>query len=227
MSNEELFSEKEVAEIVKQAAELQERSAAGGPPYSPGVSRDELERVAKEMGIDLAYLDQAIQSRLESQNNSGPQFFGAKFVREIEKVIPGELPPEDFDVIMDEIGPKRKAQFTAQVGRSLNSSVSSGLGYGQLNVTSRDGRTRLRMRSIALFPGLLVFYPAFMGTAITLGALTNHHVHLPLIYVCAIVLAVLTSAWGLFGLLTRRSHKAMQDLADRVAFRISEATKGR
>ena len=188
------------------------------------MTREELARVAKEMGIDPAYLDRAIQDRMSSGKSPGFKFLGAELSREVERVVPGELPPEDFDVVMDEIGPRRKTQFTTQVGRSLNSSISSGLGHGHLSVTSRDGRTRLRTRSLAIFPGLITIYPAFIGTVIALAKLSESHLVVPQWLPATLAVGIFALAWGVFVVLSRRSHDAMKHLVDRIADRIAEVT---
>ncbi len=54
--SQQFFSEKDVGKIVRRAAELQEKST-GSTAYTPGVSREELERVAREMGIDVGGFD--------------------------------------------------------------------------------------------------------------------------------------------------------------------------
>ena len=64
MPGEQLFSEAEVTEIVKRAVELQE-SGRQAQEYVPGVTRSELARIAGEIGIEVAFLEQAIRERLE------------------------------------------------------------------------------------------------------------------------------------------------------------------
>lgn len=225
MGEQQIFSETEVAEIVKSAAELQERLAGDGKQYVPGVTREELERVAKEMGIDSAYLDKAIQDRLNAGNSSGTTFLGAQLTREFEQVVPGEIPIEDFDIVMDEIGSRRKSQHTTQVGRSLTSTIMAGLGFGQLNVVSRDGRTRIKVRSIPVFAGLMTFYPAFIGSMIYLARSLSHVIVQPSWMPFVVLVAVAATAWGVFGMLSKRSHKAVQELTNRIASKVAEITK--
>ncbi|MBS1714673.1 MAG: hypothetical protein JST30_10100 [Armatimonadetes bacterium] len=226
MKDGKYFSEKDVGKIVRRAAELQEKST-GPSTYSPGVSREELERVAKEMGIDLPYLDQAVQERLQEASGEGLTVLGVPLSREYERVIPGELPPEDFDVVIEETAFNRKSQFTNQIGRSLQSHLSSGLGYAKMNVHSRDGRTRLRMKSIPLYAGLLTLYPAFLAALISSVHLTETVAHLPGWVVPGIIAAGLSLGWAGFAGLARLSHKAVADLTARIEARIAEATRGR
>ncbi len=224
MSGQQFFSEKEVGEIVKRAAELQERTGTDATRYVPGVSREELARVAREMGIDSSYLDRAIQERLEGPGDGTPHVLGVAFAKEFEKVIPGELPLEDFDVVMEEIGPRRRSHFASQVGRMLTSQVTSGIGIGRLQVSSRDGRTRLRVRSFPLFAALITLYPAFIATIITCSNLAEHMPKSPGWWYLAIVAGAFVVGWSAFMALARRGHASIRDLTERIAARIAQTT---
>ena len=92
-----------------------------------------------------------------------------------------------------------------------------------MTVNSRDGRTRLRMNSIALLPGLATMYPAFL-LASTFGAKIAAMSGNPVWLAPAVVVGLLGVAWLAFGVLARRGHQSIQDLADRIERRIAEVT---
>lgn len=47
-----IFSEQEASEILQRAAKLQEEDRESDPAYTPGITAEELERIAHEAGID-------------------------------------------------------------------------------------------------------------------------------------------------------------------------------
>src|SRR5579859_3641216 len=97
-----VFSEKEVSEIMQRAAELQEKEQAG---YARGVTRDELVRIAEELGVSPEVLTRAIDEQTERKARRPWQF-----VREEERVVDGEIDPNDFDLILESLRPMRGRQ---------------------------------------------------------------------------------------------------------------------
>lgn len=153
-----VFSEQEVAEIMRRAATLQEESADAAEVYTPGVTMEELQRVAQEMGVSAKFLEQAIREKL-----GGEQPRGIGKAPEEQRVIEGELDPQDFDVVLDHIRTRvRSRNQVAQVGRSMRGQVFTSSGMANLEVTSRGGRTRISVQPVAIFEYLGSFYPAFI-----------------------------------------------------------------
>lgn len=134
------YSEQEAAELLQRAAKLQESSSERS--YTPGVSIEELERIALEAGIDPKFLELAIGNDVAPPKS---QFLG--MVEELDRVVEGELDPGDFDEVLAVLGPGMKRQQMRQVGRSLMGATTVGSSMVHVEVTSRNGRTRIRTRS--------------------------------------------------------------------------------
>jgi hypothetical protein len=151
-----VFSEQEVSEILKRATTLQE-SSGQGPTYQPGVTRDELLRAAQEMGVSPQFLEQAIKEQL----GDTPQPH-TSLIPEQERVVDGELDPQNFDLILDGIRHLRGRHGARQVGRSLSAKAFHGSGIARVHVTSRGGRTKINVKSVPVIEALGTFYPAFI-----------------------------------------------------------------
>ncbi|MBC8063696.1 MAG: hypothetical protein H7Y17_02620 [Chlorobia bacterium] len=144
MESQKVFSEAEVGDLIRRAAELQEANAEGS--YTPGVTSDELKRIASEAGIDPKYLERAIQQKAQTPPNQN------KLIT-IEKVLPVELAPENFDAITEKVTPINSSTPQAgtsvmtQIGRSLQGQVKGGWSNPHIKVTSREGRTKMCVRA--------------------------------------------------------------------------------
>lgn len=148
MPDNQLFSESEIADLVRRASELQEQGSASG--YVPGVTRTELTKMFAEAGIEDKFLELAIQERL-SGSQVTPKFKGKE---RIERVFPVEIQPEDFDIVTDsiKITPVSTANGVAsggvtQVGRSIQGQASGNWSNPYFSLSSRGGRTKLRVWS--------------------------------------------------------------------------------
>ena len=213
MEKEHVFSEQEVSQIIHRAAQLTEEGAE--TTYVPGVTREELEKIAVEVGVSASALDRAINEARERTHKTGP----LRLTEEFERVIDGELDPDQFDVVMDGVktfghsGP-------AQIGRSLRASAWTGVGQANIDVTSRNGRTKVKVKSNAFFQCLMTLYPSVVATAMTAGGLAAHGQGL---LAAAIGTAIITTGGLLCGKLIKVGHRKAEKLADDMQTRISEA----
>jgi hypothetical protein len=215
-----VFSEQEVAEIIQRAAELTEEGhQAGG--YTPGITRDELRRIALEVGVSPEALDHAIQERLA--NVPSERRSGFRFVEEFERVLDGELSPENFDVILENVKPLSNIgqPHAAQIGRTLRASAWTGVSQATIEVSARNGRTKLKVRSNAFFAALMSLYPAVMGSVISGGALGEAGLGWA---ASAAVGAFLAAGAFAFFRLVKAGHRRAGELANRIAAVISEQT---
>lgn len=212
MERKHTYSEKEAAELLQRAARLQESVAERD--YTPGVSFEELQRIAHEAGIDPKYLDQAVQVQSSEPKQA---FFG--MVEEYDKVIEGELDPDDFDAILEVFGVGMKRQQMRQVGRSLIGQTTAGLSMVHLEVSSRNGRTRIRGKStpfIAYFATL--HWMGILG--IILGASTGESSGA--VAGMAVGLTLLIAGLLSFYLLGKASTRSARTLVGKVEERVHE-----
>ncbi len=229
MSNK-YFSEKEAADLVVRAAKLQEK--AGGGEYTPGISYEELEKMAAEAGIDPAFLSQAMQGT-PSGEEEAKTFLGIPLWTEFERVVEVELPPENFDVV-SEILPARirgtggrgpgMSNVGMQVGRTLQMQISRFPAQGQLKLTSRNGRTRITTRQSALLPYFAGLHAPLILSFISLMMLLDGKNSPNVNPTVNIAFAVGLLAVGIvaFTILSKVGQKKMRELTDQIAERVQE-----
>lgn len=215
MPEQRVFSEQEVAQILRRAVELTEDEVAKG--YKPGITEDELERIAGEVGVDPAALRRAILEAGEHKHIKGP----LSLTEEFERVVEGELDPSQFDVIAEGIKPLSNAgqPHMTQVGRTLQLSAWTGVSQARVTVTSRNGRTKLHVKSNALFQGLMTLHPAFIASLITVASLSERGMGW---LGAAIGIGVMTIGLTLFKKLTGIGHRKAEKMADDLRERIAE-----
>jgi hypothetical protein len=210
-----VFSEKEAADILQKAVKLQEAGGDANQTYTPGITVEELRRIAEEAGLDPKYLELALAG---GQDPDHPKKWFLNLMQEHERVIEGELPPDRFDLVTDEVRSMRRGGLR-QIGRALEGRFSKGWGFGWLRISSRNGRTRLQIRSNSLFPFLMTMYPAFIGGMMTASSLAEHGQG-------PAGLAAMLGALGLgfiafrFGM--KKNHETVAKLADTLTKRIEE-----
>lgn len=224
-----LFSEKEATDIMLRAAQLQEEEPEGtdDDTYIPGLTIEELKRMAKELGVEEKYLEKALagEKTIESEEKE-KKFLGVIWSKEFETVIDGELPPENFDVVTDELPPNSRKGgghgnsygygIPTQVGRSLQAGVNAGMVSGTLKMTSRKGRTRLNIKSNAFVPFMALGYP-FAMMALIFGVVLPSENGMNPILIWPLVLAILGIAWFTCRAITHKGYEKMSKKFDKIA----------
>lgn len=192
MADQQVFSEQEVAAIIRKAVEVMESQKS--PDYQAGVTLDELTRIAGEVGVTPDALAQAIRQVREGAIQKTPSMLG--LAHEFEKVLEGEIDPADFDIVLEQLRQVRSRHSAGanQVGRTLHVTAWTGGGIAHVNVTSRNGRTRLNVRSTAFFPFMVSLYPALVFAMVGAGMVGEAYGAL-----AGIGMAVAASLAGLLG----------------------------
>lgn len=164
------YTDREVALVIKRAAELQEQQSEQTDRSSSGLSLSELEQVARESGLDPSLVRRAAQDLdVHRDPVHKSRFLGAPSVITTERTVEGELPPDEYEGIVEELRRTFNDNgYVSTLGRSLAWS-SSPQGHGRHNaqqqinvtVTTRNGKTTIRaersLRGLAggLFGGLM------------------------------------------------------------------------
>src|SRR5215213_11680812 len=145
------FNEKEVAQIIKRASELQQEESP--IESSTGMSLVELEQVAREAGLDPSLVRRAatdLDTRVSDKRPSA--FIGAPTALMLERTIDGEVSADEYEALVLEIQRELGGVGSASTfGRSLQWTmrgvdrrrVSSRI--VQVTVTPRNGRTTIRI----------------------------------------------------------------------------------
>ena len=145
------FNEKEVAQIIKRASELQQLETT--TESSTGMSLAELEQVAREAGLDPALVRRAavdLDTRVSDQTPN--KFLGAPTVLRLERTIDGEVPADEYEQLVLEIqGQLGEVGSGSTIGRSLQWTVQSAARRRvssrtvQVTISPRNGRTTIRI----------------------------------------------------------------------------------
>ena len=89
---------------------------------------------------------------------------------EFERVVEGEMDPEDFDKILHLVRRSGKGGMS-QVGRTLTGMANVGIHMVHINVESRKGRTRINVRSSPFTAYFIALHGPLIGSVIALAAL--------------------------------------------------------
>ena len=214
MAGKKIFSEQEAAEIMQRAVRMQEESSKGGD-YTPGITEDELQRIAVEAGIDVAFLRKAIAGiETDEKSTLGP----FNLTEEFERVVEGEMNPEDYDKILKLVKPGHNRGIS-QVGRTLTGIGSVGPHMVHLNVESRQGRTKVKVKDTPVFAYLIGMHGPLIGSVIAVASTAEHgNVLLGL----GIGAGLLTIGSFAFNYLVKSGRRAAKKLTGKVVEAIEE-----
>lgn len=207
-----VFSEQEAAEILQRAVSLADQTAG----YTPGVTLEELQRIASEAGLPADALRKALTEHESRVPAGGKPTPGAA----VERVLEGELRPEDFDIALDGLRIRRHRRAgIEQVGRTLRAGIWYGTQMMEIHLTSRNGRTRISVRPqvfrSVFFPAFFSFYAALIGSVFLSLA------SVPELVVIWIVVAVSLGIGGSRRALVLAQPKA-NELADSLASKVAD-----
>jgi hypothetical protein len=148
------FSEAEVREVFRRAAELQKGSPVGlSDPRA--LSLQELEQIALAAGIDVGQVHRAILELDSGEVRERPHLLGAPPQLRLERIVPGEIASAALQNLASEI--RRSLGESGQVstiGTTLKWSASgTSTGPIELTIASAAGKTVIQIN--ARFGGLI------------------------------------------------------------------------
>ena len=223
MDGEKRYDEKAAAEILRRAAEL-ERARAGGPVG--GLTRADLEKVAVDAGLDPAAVRAAIAEHERSgETLPGAGLFGGPLSASFERELEGELDEEGVEQVLasaqQALGMHGRWYRSGRLWSWSPEGVTRQL---RVSVEVQDGRTRLRLEERlgglagALWGGLFGgSIGAASGLALPIGLAALHSPSAALALFGAMMAGSFFLTRHLFRSLTRKRHREMQELADRLA----------
>ncbi|HTQ11496.1 MAG TPA: hypothetical protein VMI31_15635 [Fimbriimonadaceae bacterium] len=212
-SERKVFSEQEVTALVKRAVELQEN--AGKESYTPGVTPEELSRIAGELGIEPRFLQQAI----DEATSTKPAPPGFHLTEEFERVVDTELSPEDYDVLLRHLRPVGNHRGFTQVGRTLSGQTWTGCSMANVEITSKKGRTRVRTKSNGWFAWLVSLHPATIASFVLLASLGSEG---QIWMALGLTLLIMSVAFLAFRELVKIGHRATERLTNTLAGAVAE-----
>jgi hypothetical protein len=213
-SEKRVFSEQEVSAVVRRAVELQEN--AGQESYTPGVTPEELERIAAELGIEPRFLQQAIFEANTTESKKGP----LNLTEEFERVVDTELSSDDFDVLLKYLRPIGHRHPITQIGRTLTGSAWTGCSMANVEVSSKGGRTRVKVKSNPFFAWLVTLHPAFISSLLLFAFLGKAGLVWLAIGLVALIAVIASVA---FQAMVKAGHKSAKGLTEKLAASVAEA----
>lgn len=239
-TQERRFDEGEVAQILQRAANLERQKK----PEKPVLSLQEIEAIAREAGLDAASVRQAVRD-LEAQRREGwgARLAGMPLQRSFERVVEGEIGPEDHERLAGEIREALGALSAlplqiATLGRSLSAAAFTRGGLIDVQITPRDGRTLIRVsvnsRQLAggIFGGLIGGIGGGLGSNVAWLApfLLTRVVDLPVglgVVAGAVgALGVVAGAYGLARAIFTRAAGATHQRVERLADALEADVRG-
>jgi hypothetical protein len=228
------FNEKEVAQIIKRASELQQLEST--TESTAGMSLAELEQVAREAGLDPALVRRAatdLDTRVTDRQPS--PFLGAPTVLVLERTIDGEVPSDEYEALVLEIQRELGGVGTGStLGRSLVWTMQGtdrrrvSTRTVQVTVTPRNGRTTIRMEEPlgqlagGLFGGLMGgLGGGTSGIAFGIGMGVFHSAPIAVGIIGAMVSGSYLLARTIFGRTVRGRGERLQRLMSRLAEHVS------
>lgn len=219
------FNEEQVSEIIRMAAENQARHRPVGAPASTGISESELKRVASELGIDA----EALQAAISEVGSGALDDTGTldSLVRTLERSVEGELSPDQLGIALEEFTPMEGiGTHPVSIGNSLTYQSMVGLTQCSINVASRGGKTKLRVKSNAFVAALSTFLPvmviSFVGNVIFWRKIAPP-VDEGILLATLLPAALLVGAYFGFRKLVRYGNTEILALTNRTAAKLAES----
>ena len=227
-----MYSDSEVALVIKRATELQASEAQRSDASAAGLSLADLEQIAREAGIDPSLVRQAA-GEIDTRQSTSPasKFLGAPSTIVLERTMDGEVPTAEYEAIVDMLRRTFNDNgFVGTLGKSLawNSSPRS---YGRrgnsqqvnISITPRDGRTVIRveqsLRSTAggLFGGLMGgIGGGTTGLSVTAGMVVFHSALVAVGLWASVLGASYLLARRIFVHVARGRSSTLRDVLDRI-----------
>jgi hypothetical protein len=227
------YGEDEIGELLRRATELQRDEASPNLP-SGGLSLQEIEEIAGEVGIDPRYLRQAAREldTVVDTGGIGSTLAGAPVMLVLERTLEGELAEEGFERLLIEI--QRNTSEHGQpslLGRTLTwkAETSSKVRSIQVLISSHDGETHIRIEEQlgqlagSLYAGIVA--GGGVGVGLGAGLPIGLEVLGSALFATAFPIGVLTLSYFVAkGIFSRMSHDR-KDAMNHLLERLSEAAE--
>lgn len=219
---ERRFSEEQVSEIIRRAAEISGTSV--GADHS-GVTEPELRRIAREIGLDDDAVDAAMRETgaMVSNDTGG----ALTYERSFERRIDGEVGEEAYATLVEHFVPEWGiGRGTSKIGNLLTYRSMVGINSCQVSVSQKAGRTTLKVTSSAWVSIMATFLPATL-LSITAGILLFNSMDARLLDKVEVFAALLAVIWAAAVIgnikLVKFSNKKVGRLVDAAAEDLAES----
>jgi hypothetical protein len=167
------YTEQEVTQVIRKAAELQDRLAPADAPRPGGIAEGELVRIAGELGLEERFVKEALadKSTFASQDKGRDTSWDRTF----ERTAAGLPGSEAFEIALDEFGPTSGMSTSpTTVGDTLTYQSMAGLSHCEMLVSKKGGRTRVKVGTSTFLPFLAFGLPMGLALFIVIVSLTEY-----------------------------------------------------
>jgi hypothetical protein len=168
---ERRFTDEQISEIIRRAAELSAEPGADGWRRGSAVTESELRRIALEIGLPGDAVDAAIEQvgTVTASDTGGDLTYERTFERRIE----GEVGGEAYSALVEHFVPEWGiGRGTSTIGNMHTYRSMVGINSCQVSVSQRAGRTTLKVSSHAWVSLVATFLPAtILSILIVIAAL--------------------------------------------------------
>ena len=229
VQSHERFSEEEVQQVLRRAAQLQQRDSRI-PTDVRALSLAELERIATDSGIDVQQIHRAILELEGRRHRAGSGLLGAPSHVHLERVVDHEIPNGAFESLVSEMNRAlgTDGQVSTLGGTLTWSAPNTGSGPVEITISRVEGGTRIALD--ASFGGLLGATFGGIGGglgvglggpfAAAIGQLTQSWAAAATTISLALALA-LSLARSLYAIIVRRRIRRLEQLIDQLSERLS------
>lgn len=168
---ERQYTEQEVTQVIKKAAELQERLAPA-TVRTDGIGKAELVRIATELGLNEDFVHKALEDRTTFAVSDEGNI--TSMSRTLERTAAGLPNSEAFEIVLDEFGPSMGVQSGPNtVGDTMTYQSMIGMTHCDMLVSKKQGRTRIKVGTTTFLPTISIAAPAAIALLTFVVAFAN------------------------------------------------------
>lgn len=216
---ERRFTEEQVSEIIRRAADISGGEGDPSPHRGQGVTEPELRRIAKEIGLSETAIEVAMrETGTVNKSDTGGDL---TYERTFERRIQGEVGDEGYATLIEHFVPEWDPfRGTTRIGTLMSYKCSVGTNTCNVSIAQKAGQTTLKVTSNAWVSMMATFLPATLLSilAIILVSATVDSRFLDKMELLVPILAVVWTAAILGNIkLVKFSNKKVARLVDSAA----------
>ena len=224
-----LYSEHEMGLLIQRATELQQ---AKDDALEHGLTFEEIERIATELGLDSDSLRTAAMDLDEGFGNQKTNgFFGGPFEIELKRVVEGAMTEEEWGDIVQELRRiKGHSGKVSEIGKTKEwtHAIDAGLGFTRVSISPRNEQSTILIQdrykgwAILLYVAALFGGIALPGFIISAEGIVLPDLMEPIVLGggIATVFAVVRTGLSIWG---RKQREKLQHVLSRISANLSSA----
>ncbi len=164
------FTDREVALVLREASEMEE---VGGEVGARGLSQEDLEEIAEEVGISKSSIARAV-SKLDAQGRRANPLAGGPLAHRAIRAVEGEIDEEGLSALVRRV--EGGSDAVGEVSEALGATrwtASDRFRTTQVSLTPAKGETTIQVveRATTRLRRLVHLVPASVSAAVTAGTI--------------------------------------------------------